>query len=681
MVIEAKDNNLDTLRSRNGAGGDAFKVLLAASTVGALVTAVLNVASVALTADAGRLRDLELAVAILGRPGMPRPGVYALIAHPELGRLLDHAFDLRALVGVGAFLAAAAAVTALLSWVVALCLLPFIAVLARLVPARGAARRWFCERAYPVGLLALFAAPGLLPVVHRAMSGRGAAAIGGVSLTLAAAACLPLLAWPRAAQRLRAVRGGTLGGLAAVLLLVGAASLALAVRAAPDTRPVAARGPNILLVSIDSLRPDHLHAYGYGPQTSPTIDGLARDGALFRTAVSPTSWTLPAHVSLLTGLTPRQHGVVTDDQRLRDGALLLPEVLWRNGYTTVGLVSAPYLDSAYGFDQGFDLYDDYSIAKRSFADSHRGATSPALLRLFESWFDAWNAGGRRRPFFAFVHMWDVHFDYTPPPPFDTLFDPDYTGTVTGEDFDTNPAIHPGMPARDLAHVVALYDGEIRYTDEALGLLLGRLKAAGVLDDTIVVVTADHGDEFFEHGRKGHKQALYDESVRVPLIIRYPPRVGAGRIVDEQVRLIDIPTTIIALAGLPPQPGFGDAGPSATYAAQDLTRWIDHEGSAPLPALPAFGHLIGDTPVPLASLRTAAQKLIVELAGAQREELYDLVNDPGEERDLSSRTPAVADALRRELVTAGEAEGGERLAEAAPLSPEHLERLRQLGYRK
>lgn len=681
MAIDAKHNSPGTERSHDGAGSDRLRVLLAVSAAGALVTALLNVAYVAATADVGRLRDLELVVAVLGRPGMPRLGTYALIASPGLGHLLDHAFDLRTFSGVGAFLAVATAVTVLLYWLAALCLVPALALLARLLPPHNAARCWFWERAYPVGLLALFSAPGLLPFVHRGMSGRGAATIGVVALALAAAACVPLLAWPRAAQRVGAVRGRTLGALAAVLLLGGAALLAPAVRAAPAPRPAAATGPNILLVSIDSLRPDHLHAYGYGPETSPTIDALAREGALFRTALSPTSWTLPAHLSLLTGLTPRQHGVVSDDQRLRDDALLLSEVLWRNGYTTVGLVSAPYLDSAYGFDQGFDLYDDYSIAKRSFADSHRGATSPALLRLFENWFDGWNASGRRRPFFAFVHMWDVHFDYTPPPPFDTMFDPGYAGTVTGEDFETNPAIHLGMAPRDLAHVVALYDGEIRYTDMYLGLILDRLRAAGVLDDTIVVVTADHGDEFFEHGRKGHKQALYDESVRVPLIIRYPPRVGAGRVVDEQVRLIDIPTTILALAGQPSPTGFAVSGPQTTYAAQDLTRWIGHDRSAPLPALPALGHLIGDAPVPVASLRTAEQKLIVELAGAHRAELYDLRSDPGEQNDLSGRTPAMADALRQALIAAGEADGDARLAEAAPLSAEHLERLRQLGYRK
>jgi arylsulfatase A-like enzyme len=681
VAIDAKGNNLDTERLRTVAGSYRLMVLLSASGVGALVTAALNVARVAAASDIGRLRDLELAIAVLGRPGMPRVGTYALIVSPELGRLLDHAFDLRTLSGVGAFLAAAAAGTVLLYSVAALCLAPAMALLARLAPPRGAMRCWLWERAYPVGLVALFSAPGLLPFAHRAMSGRGATAIGAAALALAAGACLPLLAWPRAGQRLGAVRGGPLGAIAAVLLLVGAASLAPAMRAAPDTRPPAARGPNILLVSIDSLRPDHLHSYGYDRETSPTIDRLAREGALFRTAVSPTSWTLPAHLSLLTGLTPRQHGVVSDDQRLRDDALLLSEVLWRNGYTTVGLVSAPYLDAAYGFNQGFDLYDDYSIAKRSFADSHRGATSPALVRLFGNWFDAWNAGGRQRPFFAFVHMWDVHFDYSPPPPFDTRFDPDYTGAVTSEDFETNPAIRPGMPVRDLAHIVALYDGEIRYTDQYLGLILARLHIAGVLDDTIVVVTADHGDEFFEHGRKGHKQALYDESVRVPLIIRFPPRVAAGRIVDEQVRLIDIPTTIIGLAGLPPQPGFGAAVPDESYAAQDLTPWIAADRAVALPVLPALGHLIGDAPVPVASIRTAREKLIVELGGGRREELYDLVRDPGEQADLIDRTPATANRLRRVLMASGEAERGDRLAEAAPLSAEHIERLRQLGYRR
>jgi arylsulfatase A-like enzyme len=681
VVIKARDDNPDTRRPGEGTRGYLLGVLLSASAVGAIVTSAVNVAYLAVTADVGRLRDLELAVAVLGKPGRPRPGVYALIASPELGYLLDHPFGLRALGDLAAFLAVAAAATLLLYWAAALLLVPSVALLARLFPPRTPARCWIWERAYPIGVLAAFSAPALLPFVHHWMSGLGAPAMAAGALALAVIACLPLVAWTRGAQRLRSVRGGMIGVLAAVLLLGGATSLALAVRTGPDPRPAAPPRPNILLVSIDSLRADHVHAYGYGPETSPAIDRLAREGVLFRTAVSPTSWTLPAHLSLFTGLTPQQHGVVADDQRLRDDAPLLSEVLWRKGYTTVGFVSAPYLDSAYGFDRGFEHYDDYTIAKRSFADSQRGPTSPALLRLFEDWFAAWKAGGRQRPFFAFVHMWDVHYDYTPPRPFDTWFDPDYTGAVTGEDFETNPAIHPGMAARDLAHVVALYDGEIRYTDLHLGLILDRLRAAGVLDDTIVVVTADHGDEFFEHGRKGHKQALYDESVRVPLVMRFPARIPAGRIVDAQVRLIDVATTIIALAGLPAQPGFGSAGPPEAYAAQDLTRWIDGAPSEVLPALPAFGHLIGDAPVPVASLRTARQKLIVELDGARHEELFDLARDPGEHTDLAQRTPATADTLRQELVAWGEAQRVDRLAEAAPLSEESRERLRQLGYRR
>src|SRR5262249_34887003 len=154
-----------------------------------------------------------------------------------------------------------------------------------------------------------------------------------------------------------------------------------------------------LLVSIDSLRSDHVHAYGYARETTPTIDGLAREGVLFQTVVSPTSWTLPAHLTLLTALPPEEHGVVRDGMRMRAGALTRAEGLGPACYATAGFVSAPYLDADYGFSQGFDYYDDYTIAKWDQYSSHHGITSPPLLRITSDWLTQWDARGRERPFF------------------------------------------------------------------------------------------------------------------------------------------------------------------------------------------------------------------------------------------------------------------------------------------
>ncbi|MDX2166287.1 MAG: sulfatase [Deltaproteobacteria bacterium] len=453
--------------------------------------------------------------------------------------------------------------------------------------------------------------------------------------------------------------------------LLALLAFAAACRAAPPPPP------NVLLVSIDSLRADHVHSYGYGRQTTPTLDALAAEGARFATVVSPTSWTLPAHLTLLTALPPERHGVVADGQRLTDDALFLSEVLWRDGYTTAGFVAAPYLDAAFGFAQGFDHYDDHSLAKRSFDASHHGVTGPRTAALFADWLRDWRAGGARRPFFAFVHLWDVHYDYAPPPPYDRLFDPDYQGHVTADDYEQSDAVHAGMDARDLAHVVALYDGEIRFTDDTLARLLATLHDAGVLDDTIVVVTADHGEEFFEHGRKGHKQQLYDESLLVPLVIRYPARVPAGTVVPEQVRLMDVAPTILSLAGLGVPPDFGAPAARIADAAQDLSAWINAPaGQRPAP-LPAFADLVGDAPVPLAAVRSGGSKLIRARDGSGAPELYDLRADPGEHANLAD--PARAAVLEEELSGWRQAWSGAPLSESVAINGGLRERLRALGY--
>jgi arylsulfatase A-like enzyme len=205
---------------------------------------------------------------------------------------------------------------------------------------------------------------------------------------------------------------------------------------------------------------------------------------------------------------------------------------------------------------------------------------------------------------------------------------------------------------------------------------------GVLDKTIVVVTADHGDEFFEHGRKGHKQALYDESILVPLVMRFPAKVPAGRVVEDQVRLMDIAPTIVALAGLVLPPEFGPTALHGPQAPQNLVPWMTADSAATLPALPAFSDLVGDAPVPIAAIRTPALKLIQELEEPGKEELFDLVADPGEQKNLAGTDHADATLLRQKLARWRQAcYGGPRLERKVTLSDDQKERLRALGYLK
>ncbi len=474
------------------------------------------------------------------------------------------------------------------------------------------------------------------------------------------------------------VHSHTVPALRVACLLVVAAGLAGLLSAAPPVDDVQER-PNVLLVSIDSLRADHLGSYGYERDTSPTIDRLAREGVLFENAISPASWTVPAHMTLLTALPPEVHQVSSHRRALHPAAVTLAEVLRDAGYRTAGFVSGPTVMSNYGFGQGFELYDETVAAMHR--NPNRGITSPAIVERVAAYLDEWDASGRGAPFFAFVHLWDVHYDYAPPAPYDRMFDPDYTGDLTSEDFERNERLHAGMPERDLQHLIALYDGEIRFTDEHLGRIVEHLERLGVLDHTIVVVTSDHGDEFFEHGQKGHSKTLYDEIVRVPLVIRYPPRVTFGRRITEQVRLMDVAPTILGLAGIEGRRALGLWMPMP-YQALDLTPWIaGRRLYAPLPELLAFSESTAFLGVKR-SVRTNQAKLIRHHQRPERTELFDLARDPGERTNLFGS--AQARPLRRELDASFTRwtklwRPQPKLAVARRPSPQHEARLRALGY--
>jgi len=464
-----------------------------------------------------------------------------------------------------------------------------------------------------------------------------------------------------------------------VLGILVLALVAWLTRSAPVAPPSAGPPPNILLVSIDSLRADHLHSYGYARETSPTIDTLARDGVLFRHAVAPATWTLPSHMTMLTGMPPELHGVTTNERRLAPEAVTLAEVLRDAGYATAGFAAAPYVRSMYGFDQGFDLYDE-SIVADGLLDSLTGLTSPESTRLVTGYLESWDAGGRQKPFFVFLHLWDVHYDYNPPPPYDTMFDPDYVGPVTGRNFLLDPHVKPGMDPRDLAHVRALYDGEIRYTDEHLGKIVALLERMGVLDDTIVVVTSDHGEEFFEHGRKGHGEVLYDETLLVPLVLRFPRAIAAGKVVTEQARMMDLAPTLLELAGVAAPSGFGT--PEGTPdGALSLARYVAPGARASPPPLAAHSTTtMGKTT--RTSVRTQDAKLVVRAPGPPQPELYDLARDAGERSNLAKSDDAheLLGVLEGDLATWRSSWSGQKqLASVLEVPSDQRDRLRALGY--
>ena len=356
-------------------------------------------------------------------------------------------------------------------------------------------------------------------------------------------------------------------------LPLGLALLASLLGGCGESRPEPPRG--VLLVSIDSLRADHLSCYGYESATrpdlptTPILDRLvAARGARFTTAVSTTSWTLPSHMALLTGMPDELHDVRGIPDQLHPSRPWLPEAMRDAGWRTAGFWSGPNLDPFFGFDRGFELYKNCSTVvvedtkvfdpttEDEFLDtvdlherSHEGITGPCLVESFDTWFGELGADER---FFAFVHMWDVHYDYEAPAQYDRFY-PGYRGPIDGRGFTDLELKNPNKSAQgraDLDRLISLYDAEIRFTDDNVGRMLDTLERAGRLDDTLVVLVSDHGEEFLEHSALGHKHSLFEETVRVPILMRLPGTLPAAKVIErEVVSLVDVAPTILELTNV------------------------------------------------------------------------------------------------------------------------------------
>ncbi|MGH7822386.1 MAG: sulfatase [Candidatus Binatia bacterium] len=444
--------------------------------------------------------------------------------------------------------------------------------------------------------------------------------------------------------------------------------------------------PNVVVISIDSLRADHVGAYGYARPTTPVIDRFAAEGVVFEHAFSTTSWTLPAHVALFTGMDDLSHTVVHDLHAFPKEVPVLTDALREEGYFTIGYFSGPYLNPGFGFDRGFDEYHDCTSYGRAakepgrqnrlrdgeLAASHRDVTNPIVLDEVTRRIGR----GLPQPFFLFIHLWDVHFDYVPPERYWRLFDPGYDGDFTGRNFALSGDFHAKMRYRDFRHAVALYDGEIRYTDDTIGTIVEEMRERGLLANTVVVILSDHGDEFLEHGGKGHRRTLFDEVVRIPLILWYPGRLEPMRRRDL-ASIADVAPTVLDLVGLPAgrlgatgRSLLNDAGPPRSLL-------LELE-------VPQYG-------VRQVALRSRDGKLIhhhASLFKRERWEGYDLLADPAELAPLGEGEPAfaaVGGMLEELRVAEGAArERGERIAAASPVATPRvdagtMDQLKALGY--
>jgi arylsulfatase A-like enzyme len=378
-----------------------------------------------------------------------------------------------------------------------------------------------------------------------------------------------------------------------------------------DRQPAAPSAPiNVLLISLDTVRQDLLGCYGHRPRhapdvpISPALDRLAGEGVRMVDAHASSAWTLPSHLSVLTGTPPLQHGVGTEGAELDGGIPTLAEVLRERGYRTIGIYSAPYLDGHWGFARGFDSYrptydtavetasqrseevrlaiqqasaaGDWprfeALKQRQVAVDHEVNETSQLAITSEqvassAIADLETLANGAAPWFMFVHFFDAHCDYAPPPPFDVRFDPDYAGSfrgrgcMGGQEIGTPDPNRPGgllrtLPERDLEHAYALYEGELAWIDSHVDRLLRALDRLQLTERTLVVVFSDHGEEFFEHGGLGHRRTLYEEVTRTPLLLRLPGVLPAGAVVRGLVSGADVFPTVLEVLGIPhdPKPG-------------------------------------------------------------------------------------------------------------------------------
>lgn len=439
---------------------------------------------------------------------------------------------------------------------------------------------------------------------------------------------------------------------------------------------------NIILVSIDTLRADHLGCYGYARSTSPFIDSLARRGVRFNKAFANASWTLPSHVSLMTSRYPHAHGVERPDEALPPTAMTLAEVLRDGGYHTAGFISWVYVSAQYGFDQGFDLYRELLPPEGGIDDTTHLAVkaSDFVDQVLAEWSPPSDA-----PFFLFLHLFDPHINYEPPEPYDRMFMADISSQIDGSFGSLRPFIkgmndRPGrIDADGLRKATALYDGEIRYVDDQLARLFGQFERRGLLDHTIIVLTSDHGEELDDHGSmEGHQWTLYDEVLHVPLIVCLPRDPRAGEVVEEVVQLIDVAPTLLSAVGLPvPKP----------FQGRDRTPAMRGQRSDPQSNL-VFAEIKRFNRKWM--VRNDRLKLIYtdeprpgdrDLHAQRGYELYDLTADPRETRNLAGRWTPMAVALRsalRRWASAGTVESAPTV-EKASLTDRQVARLRGMGY--
>jgi arylsulfatase A-like enzyme len=484
--------------------------------------------------------------------------------------------------------------------------------------------------------------------------------------------------------------------------------------------------PNVLLITLDTTRADHLSCYGYRRLTTPHLDKFSREGMLYKNAYATASWTLPSHASMFTGKYPTKHGAEYSGHSLYSGNILskgqrddrfdpeerarkflklpednltLAEILSEKGYRTAGIIGGVFCSSIFGLAQGFDYYDEVFINVKKdiqfflifqvidlFFPLHDLCAQYGYLgkriasQVNESAFE-WLDKNYRQPFFLFINYFDPHVPYFPPPPYDKYFGEVKTDMILlrnhkGESGFVNLEENLIMATLEGRHklthderelLVSQYDGEIRYLDHCLGLLFEKLKALKVYDNTLIVVTSDHGEAFGEHGLIEHGLSLYEEVLRVPLIIKYPSASLRREVVEKRISLVDLLSIILS------------------FLDYSLPLGIDGKNveSLECPVIAETYAMLWSTDRFNRDIKTVYQGEYKYIWSSNKlDELYDLKKDPSEEVNLIARYPLGAQSMKKILeqwLASFKRAGVKR--EKAYINKSTEERLRSLNYVK
>ena len=296
--------------------------------------------------------------------------------------------------------------------------------------------------------------------------------------------------------------------------------------------------PNIVLITIDTLRSDHCSAYGYTRDTTPNMNRIAKEGCRFEMVYAPSASTEPSFTTLFSSQYPISHGVLFNGAAVPQDLKMLAEILQENKYKTAAFVSSFVLHSKFGMNQGFVTYNDQFEEEGSSSKSktyHNQKVEGGFDRRADKTTDSaleWLKESKRsQPFFLWIHYFDPHQPYVPPDSYLQQFLP------------------PGTPEKDLARQIAAYDGEVRFVDDQMNRVFNYLDQQKLNDNTLLVITADHGEGLKQHGRMGHSWLIYEEAIRVPLIFRWPGKISPRIVAGGPVGLIDVTPTILEIAGI------------------------------------------------------------------------------------------------------------------------------------